>query len=353
MTGRARRALAAAALVLHLVAVGHGFALDPRLAPPTAVRYADPALYDVVSAGFVEGERLILFVELGATDPSEGLPIGITQAIVELYLDLTPGGAGETLPGSGMSMPPGTGWDIAVRITGDGAWAWSSDAWGGVDLMAPLPVEVEVSGRTLVVHTPFEALTGQPRLFVVTGVYDPFAGDGWRPLSGTPSPWAFSSEELVRSAIDVFPGDAAAVAKALEDGVFPHRGRAASAPARSALWITLMLLGLAVALSGLWWRRFGVRGDLATGAAPTPAPERPAAVRSAEAPSAERTAAVTAATALRRLRAEAWLIDEDDLETSAPAGEQPPVPPELSLVRVETAADSPRATVAEPAEGGG
>jgi hypothetical protein len=330
------RAPAVALALALFVAAGVGAALDERLVPPTALRFADPALYELVAAGVLADEVLALYVELGATDPTPGLAVGITQPVVEVYLDLGPGGAEEALPGSGMRMPPGTGWDVAVRITGDGAWAWTADEEGLVDLSAPLALEAEAAGRTLTVRTPWALPDSAPRLFVVTGVYDPFSDDGWRPLADTPSPWAFSSETLAWAAIDVWPGEAEAVARALETGVFPHRATVAGDTSRLALWVTLMLVGLVIAVSGLWWRRASLPAPSGTTApVASDATGAPTAEVGGDVPppaAAPATPASTAATALRRLRAEAWLIDDDEVEAPSATPGTERTAPGMALV---------------------
>jgi hypothetical protein len=225
-----------------------------ELVPPMATRFADLAWYQVVDASVLGGsDRLRLRVELGAIDPSGGLPLGITQPIVELYLDTGPGGASHLLPGSGMRMPEGDGWNVAVRLTGDGAWGWLADEEGAVDVAHPVPVDAVASGRTIDVLTPFAAAPGA-RLYVITGVYDPFRADGWRPTTRDASPWAFSSPAVSLPVVDVFPGDGAAKARALAQGVLPRPSGPAFDVGGGA-WVALMLLGLGVATLGLWWRR--------------------------------------------------------------------------------------------------
>jgi hypothetical protein len=264
---RALRALVVAAAV-PLLAASWAFAesvaragIATELTPPTALRYADTALYDIVDARVQDGDRLRLQVELGAVDASGGMPLGITQPIVELYLDTGEGGAGELLPGSGMRMPPGDGWNVAVRITGDGAWGWRADELGAVDLARPVALDALVSGRTITVLTPF-ASAPDARIYAISGVYDPFRPDGWRPVARAPSPWAFSSPEPSLPIVDVFPADPETRARALVTGTLPRRPTS-GIDAATALWVSLMLVGLAVAALGLWWRR------------PAPAPPPP------------------------------------------------------------------------------
>jgi hypothetical protein len=258
---RRRSALTVLALCLALALPASALAApaqaqadEPRLTPPTATRFADPAWYDVVDAAVVEGSDPIrLRVELGAIDPSGGLPLGITQPIVEVYVDTGSGGASELLPGSGMRMPDGDGWNVAVRITGDGAWGWFADEEGEVDLARPVALEATAAGRTVEIQTPFAA-TSERRLYAITGVYDPFRPDGWRQTTREPSPWAFSSPEWSLPVVDVFPADPATTARAVSEGVLPRRA-VQGVDVGVTLWIALMLSGLAVAIVGLWWRR--------------------------------------------------------------------------------------------------
>jgi hypothetical protein len=150
-------------------------------------------------------------------------------------------------------MPEGDGWNVAVRITGDGAWGWLADEEGRVDLARPIAIDATASGRTIDLLTPFAAAPGA-RLYAITGVYDPFRPDGWRPTTRSPSPWAFSSPEASLPVVDVFPADAASTARAVSRGVLPRRATV-GVDVGTTLWVAMMLAGLAVAVVGLWWRR--------------------------------------------------------------------------------------------------
>lgn len=257
---------------LALAQAGDAFG-DGSLLPPTSPRFADPAWYDLVDVRLLEGDPIRITVTMGAIDASGGLPLGITQPIVEIYLDTVAGGVEALLPGSGLSMPIGDGWQIAVRVTGDGAWAWHADEDGTVDLAAPVPIEVVVDGTELTILTPFARPEEPPSVYAVSGVYDPFRVDGWRPLSRDPSPWAFSSDQQVVSVVDVFPGDAAARAAALARGELPRATRTPALDPRTRTWVWLMVAGLAIALVGVGLRaraargtRHAVRTEPATGA---------------------------------------------------------------------------------------
>jgi hypothetical protein len=199
----------------------------------------------------LEGDPVRIAFTMGAVDPSGGLALGITQPIVEVYVDGAEGGVPTLLPGSGLSMPLGTGWQIAIRVTGDGAWAWHAGTDDVVDLPAPVPVEVVIDGVTLTVLTPFTRPEGEVRLYAISGVYDPFRPDGWRPLSRAPSPWAFSSDRPHPPVVDVFPGDAAARADALARGELPRATRTGVIAPGSLVWVWLMGAGLALAVVGV------------------------------------------------------------------------------------------------------
>ena len=245
---------------------------DGSLRPPTAPRYADPAWYDIVDVQLLEGDPIRVRVTLGAVDDSAGLALGFTQPIIEIYLDTGPGGAEALLPGSGLQMPLDEGWQLALRLTGDGAWGWWADAAGEVDLAAPRPVEVLVEGRTLTVLTPFPRPEEPPRIYAISGVYDPFRPDGWRPLTREPSAWAFSSPTQVSPVVDVHPSDPDGRAAALARGELPRIDQATGIDGGAWLWLGLMAVGLALAIAGLVVRGApGRRRRVVPSAAATPA----------------------------------------------------------------------------------
>jgi hypothetical protein len=232
---------------------------DGSLRPPTAPRYADPAWYDIVEVRLLDGDPIRVSVTLGAVDPSGGLPVGITQPIIEVYLDTGPGGAEALLPGSGLAMPLGDGWQVALRITGDGAWGWLADPDGQVDLARPQPLEVLREERELTLLTPFARPEQAPRIYAISGVYDPFRADGWRPLAREPSAWSFSSPTQQVPVVDVFPADPTSRAAALARGELPRTALRSGLDAGTWLWLGLMVAGLLVALAGLVVRGVAAR----------------------------------------------------------------------------------------------
>ena len=126
-----------------------GDALGAGLTPPTAVRYADPAWYDLLDARWGVDDRgaPALELELAAIDP--GAPL--LQPIVEAYL-MRPEALGRgSLPGTGLVAPDDAGWDVAVRVTSDGAWAWTA---GLEDPLRARRLASEVVGRTVRVQWP-------------------------------------------------------------------------------------------------------------------------------------------------------------------------------------------------------
>ena len=335
------RALAlCCALAMGAAAAQSGDAFgDGSLRPPTGPRFADPAWYDVVDVVLLEGDPVRIALTLGAVDASGGLALGITQPILEVYVDGADGGAERLLPGSGLAMPLGVGWQLAIRVTGDGAWAWQADVDGNVDLAAPVPVEVVLDGTTLTVLTPFARPEREVDLYAVSGVYDPFRADGWRPLSREPSPWAFSSDQQQAPVVDVFPGDPSARAAALARGELPRAERARGIAPGSLVWVWLMGIGVALALAGLVLR--ARPQQRATGKAPggdTSATDDPRA----------RYVTVALPTILEARTGEVVLIDEAELssspEVATPAGAAAP-----QSARVTTTGAFPPAPLALPA----
>jgi hypothetical protein len=230
--------------------------LPEGLRAPTSPLFADAAWYDLLAVRWVDGPTATLEVELAAVDLAGPGPLGLRQPIVEVYVDDGVGGATDLLPGSGLTMPAGTAWRDAVRITGDGVWWWRADEVDG-RVTRPVPLPAEVVGRVVRVAWPLP-LPEASRLYAISGVHDPFAPDGWRPFGAAPSPWAFASERPGPPVVDVLPGGAAAWADVQATGTLPRvGGRTGAAGPRSGaawLWWTLMGVGMALAVVGVVWR---------------------------------------------------------------------------------------------------
>lgn len=216
------------------------------LTPPTAAVYSSTAPFDLVEVEVLEASTLTLRVRL-ADRPNPGeLVNGITLPVIDLYVDSDEGGQEELLPGPGLRMPAGRGWNVAIRVTGDAAFA--RRATDGSDVNHP--VTVTPDGDALRIATPFAAPERTPRVHALTGVYDAFDADAWRPLTRSPSPWAFSSETARFPVVDLLAEDDAAQQAALRSGVLPL-GRS---PEPAAPWLVLMVLGLVIAVAGLLLR---------------------------------------------------------------------------------------------------
>lgn len=226
-------------------------AVEPgALQPPTSPRFADVAWYDVQDVQWVTGGAapVALDVVIAAIDPMHPL----LQPVIELYL-LAEDGLGRTaLPGSGVAPPERDGWRVAVRIAGGRAWAWVAQP--GLP-SAPRPVEMTVFVPERTLRLTWASLPTDGRWVAITGVYDPFAADAWRPFAATASPWAFARSVPGPSVVDVWPGDADTWSRVVATGRLPAGSARPTADAPSGThWWWWMGLGMALALAGWAWR---------------------------------------------------------------------------------------------------
>ncbi len=223
---------------------------DGSLAPPTAPVYANTADFDLQSVSVMDDPKLTVRVTLGSISNPGHLPNGFSSPIIEVYLDTGPGGSSALLPGSGMVMPAKHGWNVALRATGDQVYAVTPRAQGDPGSWPHLPASVEVQGNTLLIHTdlprPEHAV-----IYALTGVYDPFASDAWRPLTSSVSPWAFSSAKQRVPVVDLLASSQRAQRRAIDSGVLaPYRART-----HGLGWLLLMVLGVIIAAAGTMLRR--------------------------------------------------------------------------------------------------
>ena len=259
--------LVLAVAALHLQDPAGDAVGDGTLAPPTASVYANTADFDLQSVTLTSDPTLTVRVQLGSVSNAAKLPNGFSSPIIEIYLDTAPGGAQQLLPGSGMAMPPKHGWEIALRATGDEAYAVEAQSQGSPAGWPRLPVTVDVQGNAITLHTRISR-PARADIYALTGVYDPFAQDGWRPLTSAVSPWAFSSASQQAPVVDLLASNQHAQRREIDSGVLsPYRS-----PLHGIGWLVLMVLGLVTAAAGLVLRR-RVR-----------APERPGAARAGAAP---------------------------------------------------------------------
>ena len=215
---------------------------DGSLTPPTAAVLETVGGFDLETVEILDGETLS--VQIGMVS----VPSQLT--LIEVYLDVEDGGANATLPGSGMSLPEGSGWEYALRITRDGATAFVVDAQETESTPGSeydeVPVELTRNGRVLTVHTPFAAPT-RPNTFAVVGLFDPFGETPWRPLASQPSPWAFSSHQAKYPVVDLLAATEAAQQEALELGILP----VPEPPQQRSPWMAIMVVGIVLAAAGL------------------------------------------------------------------------------------------------------
>jgi hypothetical protein len=229
------------------------------LAPPSAPLYASRGPFDLVEVRVEDAAQLTIEVRLAGIPDPGGLPNGLTLPVIDLYLDTADGGREALLPGPDMRMPAGRGWELALRVHGDDAYLRRAAQPDG----PALPVEVRRQGDRLRLRTGLPRPDEVRDVQALTGVYDPFGRDAWRPLASAPSPWAFASEVPAPPVIDLLAADDAAQRDALRSFVLPDRRSGPGA----LPWLALMALGLAVAVAGLLLRRRVPAGDVTGDAA--------------------------------------------------------------------------------------
>jgi hypothetical protein len=231
-------------LSLASFAAAAGVAGGAALTPPTSPLHGAWGWYDLLEvawSGASGGEAGELRVTLAAVDVGGAGALGLRQPIVEVYL--LGGAVTEALPGSGLRFPSDAGWSQAVRVNAEGAWRWGAD--GGVERL-----EASIDGSTVRIVWPLPLPSGA-RWIAISGVFDPFSPNGWRPFAAEPSPWTFSSPEIGPPVVDVLPGDAASWTRLRATGLLTLPGRGGASLLGRGVYLALMLLGLAVAIIGL------------------------------------------------------------------------------------------------------
>ena len=242
-------------MIAELLVLASMLRLDPsgdahgagELIPPTAEIYSSLGPFDLVAVEVTSAPQLVVRVRLGEIPDPGGLRNGVTLPVVDVYLDTAEGGREELLPGPGMRMPPGRGWEIALRVHGDDAYAVLADD----PERLPRPLTVIREADVLRLETQVPAPDELHEIHALTGVYDPFSVDGWRPLAGSPSPWAFASEAVAPPVVDLLAEDDEAQRAALQAFTLPSSPRAGT----EVGWLIAMVAGLGVAIVGLWLRR--------------------------------------------------------------------------------------------------
>jgi hypothetical protein len=242
--------LVLAVAALHLQDPAGDAVGDGTLTPPTAPVYANSSAFDLQSVSVTDAPELTVRVTMGSLPDPGKLPNGFSNPIIEVYLDTGRGGAEQLLPGSGMAMPAKHGWNIALRATGDEAYAVVAKKQGSPASWPREPVSVDVQGNTITLHTNLKR-PQHAEVYALTGVYDPFTKDGWRPLTTSVSPWAFSSPKQRVPVVDLLAATQASQRRQIDTGVLaPYRS-----PTHGIGWLLLMALGLITAAAGLVIRR--------------------------------------------------------------------------------------------------
>lgn len=259
--------LVLAAALLHLQDPAGDAVGDGSLVPPTAPLYANTADFDLQGVTLTDDKELTVRVTMGALSDPGGLRNGFFNPVIDVYLDTGSGGAADLLPGSGMVMPAKHGWNVALRVTGDEAYAVEAQPEGTPTTWPRLPVTVETQGTTLVLRTALPR-PDRAEAYAVVGVYDPFRQDAWRPLSATTSPWAFSSATQHVPVVDLLAASQGAQRREIDSGVLlPYR-----ATTRGVGWLVLIVLGLMTAAAGVVLRRRVRASDGSAAAAGDEAP---------------------------------------------------------------------------------
>ena len=162
-------------------------------------------------------------------------PLGFSLAVVALYLDSQPGGS-EKLPGCGLKTPAAGGWDEAYLLSGWGAEKRLPDGSGQ-------PARAWREGDWIWLAT---SLRQRPRVYVASGIYDPFSPWAFRSPQPGGGYWRLDGPASAPAALDVIAADNAAV---WASGVLPaahgrHSWRLPAALALMALALFFVLRAL-------------------------------------------------------------------------------------------------------------
>lgn len=283
------------------------------LTAPTSAMYRNLAPFDIREIAVLDEETLELRIEMAGWSNPLGLENGFSHPIIEVYVGGGEYGSSELLPGSGMVLPDGETWTVALQLTGDHARGWFVDD-GGVNEFTP---SLQLLDDRLYVMTELDRI-GTPRLAAISGLYSPFHQTGWRPLETTENAWAFSSDEQQFPVVDVLALGQEAQAAALSGGVLPvTEVNVIENP--NTLWFALMAAGIAVAGVGLIMRGVGSRpADVANAAEPDDEPSGDQVEALAAERTAARLAAVMAADSEEESRREAAAAETLDSEEVLP-----------------------------------
>jgi len=205
----------------------HGAGLGyPRAALYQEVGFADITQFEMKQ----KDGRWLLGVQLARYPNPTEAPLGFSLATIAIYLDTGPGGE-EELPGAGLKTPSGGGWEEAYLISGWGAEkrtpegereparSWREDGW--------IWVQTDLSEK--------------PKVYVTSGIYDPFEPWGFRKVLPGGGVWYLDGSATAPRALDVVASDQENV---WSSGTLP--------PARKQRSLR-PLASLALLLAGAWF----------------------------------------------------------------------------------------------------
>ncbi len=209
----------------------------PQAAPYHQVGYADLVGFRVLER---DGALWIGF-RLDRTPNPGGAPLGFSLAVLADYLDAGPGGV-DRLPGAGFRVPEGQEPEVAVVVSGWGAFRRRLDPPG-----ERVALSATREGAWILVNTGLP--WGRYRHYPAVGLYDPFDPWGFRGGSPTGGLWELRAPPGSPAAVDV-----------LDAGAF---ARGVLEPARFARFPEpRMLLAFALALAAGVFVAWGAVGGL-------------------------------------------------------------------------------------------
>lgn len=312
------------------------------LDPPSSALYRNLAVFDLQEVSVLESEQLELRLQLGSYANPLDLVNGFSHPIIEVYVGGGDSGSSEILPGSGMVMPDGETWTVALQLTGDYARGWLAGPTG----LTEFEPELQIVDDYLYVMTDLPSWP-QPTVAAMTGLYSPFHGTGWRPLEAAVNPWAFSSSEQVLPVVDVLALDSESQLAALSGGVLPvTEVNLIENP--NTVWFALMAVGIGVAGVGLVLRGMARRPQAAAASDEAAEDEAPDSEEPAEAadgePVGDEPVVVTAPAAAAAATVVALAAADDVAEAEAPASAEPAeaeAPPSAEPTEDEPDSDEP------------
>lgn len=225
-------------------------AASEMLVAPTSAMYRSLAPFALREISLLDSEFFELRIRLGSYANPLGLENGFSHPVIEVYAGGGEFGRAELLPGSGMRLPDGETWSVALHLTGDTALGFVATA-DGVREFTP---ELSLDGEYLYVRTDLPTVE-DPGIAALTGLYSPFHADGWRPLGSSPGPWAFYAENQALPVVDVLALEEEVQKAALESGILPVTAFS-TVTDPDTVWFVLMAAGVALAGAGLILRAF-------------------------------------------------------------------------------------------------